>query len=342
MMEILKSKENEIEVLKECGSNKQLFIALRKQVSDVQTAANKVQQMISSSQEVDISLDEYKNVKMKCFGSFRPRSWQNQPIGFEKDTDLRCNAICNLVDVAITEDNKLLLTNYIGSNQKLYVYRECKEYEGEITFTSDPRGVAVIAGSDRAVVTLLNDKYIQFINTKQMKKEVKVNVKFECIAVSAGRDNIYVSGNNGTIKTLDTNGTILQSINHGETDIYFLLYDNIHEQLIVRFDNKLSCVKLDGTLVFSMDVSGRAGVTFDRQGDIYFGNYHTNNIQRISPDGENCEQMLNQDNGIHYPKGMCFNNDFTKLFVVNNDCQGCSSDSRIIGYYYLNGFREFM
>lgn len=215
-------------------------------------------------------------------------------LGFEKDTDdLRCNAICNLVDVAIIDDNKLLLTNYIGSNQKLYVYRECKEYEGEITFTSDPRGVAVIAGSDRAVVTLPNNKYIKFINTKQMKKEVKVDVKFECIAVSAGRDNIYVSGNNGTIKTLDTNGTILQSINHGETDIYFLLYDDIHEQFIVRFDNKLSCVKLDGTLVFSMDVSGRAGVTFDRQGDIYFGNYHTNNIQRISPDGKKNEQMLN-------------------------------------------------
>ncbi|XP_071178456.1 uncharacterized protein [Mytilus edulis] len=105
MLEILKSKENEIEVLKECGSNKQLFIALRKQVSDVQTAEDKVQQMISSSQEVDISLDEYKNVKMKCFGSllenvkpcqilYKPLKFQqaqimaeptHRTLGFDKD-----------------------------------------------------------------------------------------------------------------------------------------------------------------------------------------------------------------------------------------------------------------
>ncbi|XP_063397047.1 uncharacterized protein LOC134681374 [Mytilus trossulus] len=343
IMENLKSKENEIEVLKDCGSNSQFFIALRKQVSDVQSTADKVQQMISSSQEVGISLNEYKNVRMDFFGSllenikpcqvqYKPPKFQQAQImaepthrilGFEKATslNLKPDATFNFVDVSITEDNKLLLTNYTGLCPKLYFYRECKEYEGEITFTSDPRGVAVIACSDRAVVTLPKEKSVQFINTKQIIKKEKVNVKFECLAVSAGRDNIYVGGNNGTIKTLDTNGTILQSINHGDADIYFLLYDNIHEQFIVRYDNKLSRVKSDGTLVFSKDVSCRAGVTFDRQGNIYFGNHRTNNIQRISPDGKNCEQMLNQDDGIHYPYGMCFNNDFTKLFVVNNNCK---------------------
>ncbi|VDI38424.1 Hypothetical predicted protein [Mytilus galloprovincialis] len=173
MMEILKSKENEIEVVKDCGSNNHLFIALHEQVSVVQTAADKVQQMISSSQEVDISLDEYKNVKMKCFGS--------------------------------------LLENVKPCQ---ILYKPLKFQQAQIT----------------AEPTHLNQPW--------------------------------------------------------RNRFYFLLYDDIHEQFIVRCDNKLSCVKLDGTLVFSMDVSGRAGVTFDRQGDIYFGNYHTKNIQRISPDGK--------------------------------------------------------
>ncbi|CAG2186174.1 TRIM66 [Mytilus edulis] len=343
MMEILKSKENEIEVVKDCGSNNHLFIALHEQVSDVQTAADKVQQMISSSQEVDISLDEYKNVKMEFFGSllenvkpcqvqYKPLKFQQaqsmaEPtqgiVGFDKDTDLelKLQARLNLIDVAITEDNKLLLTNFNGQDPTLYVYKECKEYERGIRFTTDPRGVAVITSSHRAVVTLPTEKSIRFINTKQMKKEDKVNVGFVCLAVTAGRDRIYVGGTCGTkgsIKTLDTTGTILQSINHGDTGIYFLLYDDIHEQFIVRCENKLSCGKLDGTIVFSKNAYGIGGLTFDRQGNFYFGCKKSNIIKKMSPDGENCEEMLNKDNGINNAYGMCFNNDFTKLYVINN------------------------
>ncbi|VDI11775.1 Hypothetical predicted protein [Mytilus galloprovincialis] len=343
MMEILKSKENEIEVVKDCGSNNHLFIALHEQVSDVQTAAEKVQQMISSSQEVDISLDEYENIKMKCFGSLlenvKPCSVQykslkfqqahimaeptNRILGIEKGTGLKlgCNPTCNIIDVSTTEDNKLLLTNYYAPDPELYVCRECKDYEGEITFTSEPRGVDVIAGSDRAVVTLPKEKSIQFINTNQMKKEDKVNVGFVCLAVTAGRDRIYVGctcGTKGSIKTLDTTGTILQSINHGDTGIHFLLYDDIHEQFIVRCENKLSCGKLDGTIVFSKDAYGIGGLTFDRQGNFYFGCKKSNTIKKMSPDGENCAEMLNKDNGINNAYGMCFNKDYIKLYVINN------------------------
>lgn len=38
----------------------------------------------------------------------------------------------------------------------------------------------------------------------------------------------------------------------------------------------------------------------------------------MSPDGNNYEEMLNKVNGIKHPYGMCFNNAFTKLFVINN------------------------
>ncbi|VDI81181.1 Hypothetical predicted protein [Mytilus galloprovincialis] len=151
-----------------------------------------------------------------------------------------------------------------------------------------------------------------------MTKDNKVNVGFACVGIAAGRDRIYVGGEGGIIKTLDTNGTILKSIQYGYDCIYFIAYDDIHDHLIVRCVGKLFCVKLDGTLVYSKDVSGISGVTLDRQGNIYFCDYHGSNIQRISSGGKSSEEMLNKDNGISQPYGMSFNNDFTKLFVINN------------------------
>lgn len=146
----------------------------------------------------------------------------------------------------------------------------------------------------------------------------KINVGFICNAMTAGRDRIYVGGINDTIKSFDTNGKILEKIKQGSDHIDFIAYANIYDQLIVRYHNKLLCIKLDGTTVYRKDMSGNAGVTLDRQGNIYFGSSETNNVQRITSDGKPCKEMLSKDNCINRPSGMCFNNGFTKLFVIND------------------------
>ncbi|CAC5369293.1 unnamed protein product [Mytilus coruscus] len=242
-------------------------------------------------------------------------------VGFEKDTELKLQTGVKYIfrDVSITDDNKLLLTNHSSSDPKLYVYKDREDYETEITFSAAPFGVAVIPGTDRAIVTLPDENSIQFINTTQVTQSDKVNVGLRCFGITAGHDRIYIGGKDGIIKTLNINGTILKSMQPGSEHIYFMLYDDIHDQLIVRYNNKVLCVNSDGTPVYSKDVSGVAGVTRDRQGNIYFGGYITSNIQRLSSDWENCEEILNKDDGINVPYGMCFTNDFTKLFVINNN-----------------------
>ncbi|VDI32993.1 Hypothetical predicted protein [Mytilus galloprovincialis] len=176
----------------------------------------------------------------------------------------------------------LLITNVSSSNPKLYVYRDCEEYETEVAFSSSPRCVAAIPGTDRTVVTLAIEQSIQFIITRTTEKGDKVNVRFTCFGIAAGRDIIYVGGEGGTIKLLDINGTTLKTINQWSDDIYFMLYNYRNEKLIIIFPSKLRCVKSDGRFVYNMDVSGTAGTTLDRQGNVYLGGYQTNTIQRIS------------------------------------------------------------
>ncbi|CAG2201937.1 unnamed protein product [Mytilus edulis] len=339
LVNVIENK-NEMDFLRDHGSKNQLFIFLRQQVTNIHSAEAKIQQIVSDSQEFDITFDEKKDGKLESLGSlleyvqpcqvqYKPKKFQQAQInaeplkrilGFEKDTVLKFNTdvVKSLFSVSVTDNNKLLITNIESSDPKLYVYRDCKDYETEITFSSAPHCVAVIPGTDRAVITLSNEKSIQFINTTTMANDKKVNVGFTCYGITAGRDRIYVGGEGGTIKILDYNGKTLKTIQQGVDSIYFMEYNDLHDQLILRCPNNLLCIKIDGSLVYIKNVSAVSGVTLDRQRNVYFGGYGTNNIQRISSDGNHVEELLNKINNIDHPSGICFNNDFTKLFVVNN------------------------
>ena len=80
----------------------------------------------------------------------------------EGKVKLRCCKQCLLTDMAVTSDNKLLLCNYYD---KVYIYKDCKTYEDEISFTSGPYCITVVPCTDKAVVGLPEVESIQFINT---------------------------------------------------------------------------------------------------------------------------------------------------------------------------------
>ena len=47
--------------------------------------------------------------------------------------------------------------------------------------------------------------------------------------------------------------------------------------------------------------------------------WKSNNIVRLSPDGQNMDIVLKQEDGIKHPKTLCFSRDFKELFVSNED-----------------------
>ncbi|CAG2218080.1 unnamed protein product [Mytilus edulis] len=121
---------------------------------------------------------------------------------------------------------------------------------------------------------------------------------------------------------------LLTHIDNLEHDLYVTL-SCLHQKLEIQINKQKEHIsqvlrslkenenEVDSLKNHGKDVSCAVGVTRDQQGNIYYGRRNSSNIQRMSSDGKNCEDMLNIDNG--YPHGMCFGNDFTKLFVIN-DC----------------------
>jgi sugar lactone lactonase YvrE len=53
----------------------------------------------------------------------------------------------------------------------------------------------------------------------------------------------------------------------------------------------------------------------DQQGHVYISG--ADDIHRLSPDGTFRDIVLSQHDGVDKPRSITFNNDFTKLFIIN-------------------------
>jgi sugar lactone lactonase YvrE len=56
----------------------------------------------------------------------------------------------------------------------------------------------------------------------------------------------------------------------------------------------------------------------DQQGHVFISGGDSDDIHRLSPDGTFRDIVLSKHDGVHEPRSITFNNDFTKLFIINN------------------------
>jgi DNA-binding beta-propeller fold protein YncE len=236
---------------------------------------------------------------------------------FIKEDEVKLNrAVYHyLTDIAVTSENKLLLCNYY--DKKVDIYKDYKTYEDEISFTSVPECITVVPCTDKAVVTLPHERSIQFINTTNNTKDNKINIGERCWGVTAGKDKIYIGGQNKVI-ILNIDGSLVRKIPTDGTN-YNLLYNERNDQLLLRQGRRLCCINLDGHVIYRYDISGYLGLAVDQQGHVYISGCDSHDIHRLSPDGTFRDIVLSKHDGVDEPQSITFNNDFTKLFILNRE-----------------------
>jgi hypothetical protein len=224
--------------------------------------------------------------------------------------------------MAVTSDNKLLLCNYYSSDKKVYIYKDYKTYEDEISLTSKPWCITVVPCTDKAVVTLPHERSIQFINTTNNTKDNKIDIGEECYGVTAVKDKIYIGGEDKVI-ILNIDGSLVRKIATTDGFNYNLLYNERNDQLLLRQDGRLCCINLDGHVIYRYNISGGEGLAVDQQGHVYISG--ADDIHRLSPDGTFRDIVLSEHDGVDGPRSITFNNDFTKLFIINGGALGGES-----------------
>jgi hypothetical protein len=332
---ILKDNKQELEFLKDHGSNNQLFLTLRKQITIIQKTDKKIHDMSSAINEIDMEFKEIKNVNIETIGSlsqitrpcpikYKSMKAQHQQVKLDRsqtlaefikedEIKLKPGVQYGLTDMAVTSDNKLLLCNAESSHPKVYIYKDYKTYEDEISFTSPPWCITVVPCTDKAVVGLPQEGSIQFINTTNNTRNNKINIGGFCWSVTAGKDNIYIGGIN-TVLILNTEGSFVKKITTSCSNNN-LLYNERNDQLLLRQNEGLCCINLDGHVIYRYDISGHRGLAVDQQGHLYIS--RADDIHRLSPDGTFRDIVLSNHDGVDGPEGITFNNDFTKLYIIN-------------------------
>ena len=141
---ILKENKQELEFLKDHGSNNQLFLALRKQITIIQKTDNKIHDMTSAINEIDMEFEEIKNFNIETIGSlsqitrpcpikYKSMKVQHQQVQQDRrqtltefikegEVNLKHGEQYWLTNIAVTSDNKLLLCNRESSHKKVYIY----------------------------------------------------------------------------------------------------------------------------------------------------------------------------------------------------------------------------
>jgi DNA-binding beta-propeller fold protein YncE len=233
----------------------------------------------------------------------------------EDEVNIKLDEQYELTDMAVTSDNKLLLCNHRSSNPKVYIYKDYKTYEDEISLTSRPECITVVPCTDKAVVTLPDENSIQFINTTNNTKDNKINIGVRCLGVTVGKDKIYIGGRNKVI-VLNTDGSRVREITTDGGLNYNLLYNERNDQLLLRPPGRLCCINLDGHVIYRYDIAGLYGLAVDQQGHVYISGRESQDIHRLSPDRTFCDIVLSKHDGVVWPYGITFNNDFTKLFII--------------------------
>ena len=333
---ILKDNKQELEFVKKHGSNNQLFLTLRKQITIIQKTDKKIHDMSSAINEIDMEFKEIKNVNIETIGSlsqitrpcpikYKSMKAQHQQVEVDRSQTLtefikedEINLTRGVTDMAVTSDNKLLLCNY--SDEKVYIYKDYKTYEDKISLTSKPCGITVVPCTDKAVVTLPAEGSIQFINTTNNTKDNKINIGEWCKGVTAVKDKIYIGGHNKVI-ILNIDGSLVREITTDRVN-YNLLYNERNDQLLLRQDDRLCCINLDGHVIYRYDISGHLGLAVDQQGHVYICGRDSHDIHRLSPDGTFRDIVLSKHDGVDEPWSITFNNDFTKLFIINGGVFG--------------------
>jgi hypothetical protein len=287
-----------------------------------------------------MEFEEIKNVNIETIGSlsqitrpcpikYKSMNVQHQQVEHDRrqtltefikegEVNLKHGEQYQLIDMAVTSDNKLLLCNRESSHQKVYIYKDYKTYEDEISFTSPPFCITVVPCTYKAVVTLPWEGSIQFINTTNNTKDNKIVIGEVCGGVTAVKDKLYIGGI-CKVLILNTDGSRVREISTDDGFIYNLLYNERNDQLLLRAGGRLRCFNLDNYnhFIYKYDISGLRGLAVDQQGHVYISGCYSDDIHRLSPDGTFRDIVLSKHGGVERPVGITFNNDFTKLFIIN-------------------------
>jgi sugar lactone lactonase YvrE len=323
------------------GSDQHVFLLLHRLLPILSKEDSNLEEMLANLSDVNLDYDHPENLlsgiqslgtirlkKTPCTITFKPYkhmeaqniSVQSRPkksFKFGYSIDRTFDKVSGMV---VDKDDNLILAD----KSLLRMYNKDGKFVKESKLGGNAWDISYHKQSGRIVVAL-QDSGVQFVDNFIAQTKISIQSITDCRGVTWVEDHVYVCGSDsnddGRIIILDSNGQHISSIS-SISSIGRVYYIHHRDNNIYYTDYKQNvyCIKKDesNVLTFSSpDLRKPDGMDTDRQGNAYVVGRGSNNIIRLSPDGQNSDIIIKKEHGISDPLTHCFSKDFKKLFVSN-------------------------
>ncbi|XP_063411318.1 uncharacterized protein LOC134694246 [Mytilus trossulus] len=216
-------------------------------------------------------------------------------------------------------DNRLLLCHYLS--KQVFVCTLDGSNSKVIDLDYAPHDISLY--DKKHAVVAVGYAGIKIINLTSLKPGRRIQVKGFCDGITSVKDKIWVSNNAQTLTLVDINGKVLKVIQttfeprkicaNQDGDVYCTyMYFDSSKVFLVSSDGK------EREIYNSPILQTSYAVAVDDRGDVYVSGGVSNNIHKISNDGQKHDIVLSAGDGINGPSGLSYNNETKDLLIVNN------------------------
>lgn len=251
-----------------------------------------------------------------------------KPSGFEFDV----NQMDDMDDIRITgmaliNNERLVICN--NKSRALLVYSTSGKYLHQEPVSGYPFDISVLSEGNQAVVSFQWKNYVQFIDLSNLRIIAAHTIDIahpSSGGIASYLNTIYIGGERGySVSKLDGNG--LKSLTYVESsaqNIYVLKYT---PKCVAFSDSKHVYLKTYSTNDKAKFTEQHArqpnGIAVHDSGSIYCTDYLMDRVFKFMKI-ENVYKftvILTKADGLYAPRAICFNDDYSKLYIANNDGQ---------------------
>ncbi|VDI25106.1 Hypothetical predicted protein [Mytilus galloprovincialis] len=332
----------QLEFLTKHGSESQILMLLNTIRVDISKQENALQNLIPSYECIHVNFKASKiKTTLNSLGSLELKSvpcsiahksskhkqaqisqeHEEMPTKFKLKNEFKVPySNGRIASIIVTNDNKLLLC-YSGNDSKaLSIWSETGDHFQDCKLAASAWGIAIIPGTNEAVVTLPSINSIQFVNITNMTQGKLMKVSDHCYGITVIKDMIVLGGM-GKVYFLTMTGSLIKTFNVGSGNLHTLKTGKMEMIYCCEaVNNTLHCIDINGTIIFSYkstEFIGAEDVALDGKENLYVTTWRSNKLHRLSSDGKLLDTLLKKEDGLNAPFAVAFNKNYTKLYISN-------------------------
>ncbi|XP_076089710.1 uncharacterized protein LOC143060341 [Mytilus galloprovincialis] len=234
------------------------------------------------------------------------------------ETEIEINIKKMISDMICLMDGRLIVVERWG---KVNLLTSDGKLQKQLPMPGEAWGVTQI-NQNTIAITYPEEKAIKIFNMENETVTKVITLDKGCYGLSFSNNSLAVGLYDKEIRIIDLEGNTLKSIQvESESNLYHLVYCN--DRVIYSDWEGKAVNSYDESSKqiwkYTQDLSGPFGLCTDTYGNIIVADYYSNSIVVISKDGKDSKVLISEENGLEYPKCICFKHNESSGFICDDD-----------------------